>query len=707
MNPSKLTYPSGNYEIYLKQNSKVYIWVNDQMQKVLTLPAGRHEIKDFPYTNGVNNLRFEIVDEFGQSETLNYSYFSSSELLKEKLHQYAYAAGRPAIAAPLGGKEYNDNTTYTGFHRYGFNNYFTGGLNFQRDNYQTIVGGDALWSTKIGFVKIEPAVSLNTVSGNGLAVRTRYSYVDYKGPQKTQRLFNAGLTVQSPQFSTLGNLSTAGSKTLYGLSSSYTRGISKSMSANMGASYNINNKALAGVENSFLLTGGLSNRWENGISVNASASHTKSEGGKDDLGISLFLLWSFPEEKQVISAVKNTSDNSSRVDWNYSPSTGADSANYSATIRENDSEKGYAGLVSFNGNRARATVGHEVLLESANSSSAVTVDNQRAANITTLQVGSALVYTRGRFAIGRPITDSFAIVAPVKSLKGRRLEINPDSDENYVAKSDWLGPAVASELGSYNISSIVVAGRDLPVGISLPKDHFSIYPTYKSGYSFELGTDANIYLIGLVKLPDGKPASMIAGQAMNVDDPSQPPITLFTSRKGQIRSEGFRTGRFVLEVDTEKYEPLDFAIPESAKEEFDIGVLQLRVKGDRRQPEKAPVIEQKAEPQQTVEPQQNAVPVQNTEPAKTTEPQQTVEPQKILEPNKVVDPVKVEEPVKVDDPAKAVEQNEVIPEPKPATVVEPVPQATPQESPQDTNVPETNPVTSPESDIINEEGGAL
>lgn len=577
MGTSKLTYPTGNYEIYLKNKSKVYVWVNDQLQKVLELPVGRHQLRDFQYTSGMNNVRFEIVDEFGQTEIQDHSYTASSELLKPGLHQFSYAAGNPSSPNLTTGERIYDSGTFmfSGFHRYGFSDYFTGGANAQYEQQQSSLGLEGNFSLKKGYLRLESGYSNTELVGSGFALASYYTYVDYLGPQKTQRSYNAGLIYRSDLFAEFGTTTAPAIAKPINLTLGHSRGITKMLSMNLGLNYLLNKGLTTDANDSFALRLGLSNRWRNGISANISASHSQNGTGKDEISILGYLIWSFPKESQTVSAYLNSADSSSRVGWNYNPSSGADAAAYQANYRETSTEKGYGATASINGNRARMAATHEVILTKADEPSTVRVESDHANHLTTLQLGTALVFAGGRFGIGRPVTDSFAIVAPIKSLKGRKLLVNPDAEENYLAKTDWLGPAVVPEIVSYNPTTLVIGAKDLPLGVSVPQDHFNLYPRYKSGYAFPLGTDANVYLrIALVD-SSGQPLGMESGVATNLDDPTSPPVTVFTSRRGVIQSEGFKAGRYRLEIALDRYKPVEFVIPEESSEEHDLGTLKL------------------------------------------------------------------------------------------------------------------------------------
>lgn len=569
---SKLTYPTGNYELFLQRDSKVYIWVNNQLQKVVELPAGRHSLQDFPFSSGNNELRLEIVDDVGRQETKLYNFFSSAELLRPGLSQFNYAVGQPMTELNNERVYDGSNTTISAFHRYGLREDLTIAGNLQYDKFQMVVGGEALVASPIGFFRIEPAFS-QTVSGqSGMAVAASYIHNDDKGARQTARSFNLSVSHSGASFLQFGNLASSGTTKNFDVTSGYTRGINKNLSASLSGTYG-SYDTTAGPTNSFSLRLGINRKWEEGLNMNVGVTHTKSTAGTEELSVALFLIWSFPEEKQVISVIHNTADRSSRLDWGYNPGEGINSANYGAAIRDNTTEQGYSAQAQMEGNRARLGLSHEMVL-SKTDTVGTTPNKRDSNNVTTLLLGTSLAYAGGHLAIGRPITDSFAIVAPVKNLKGQRLDVNPQG-ENYIARTDFLGPAVLPELGSYNGGEVSISARHLPPEMTLPRDHYSIYPKYRSGYAFEAGTDAVVYLTAKVVGPDGKPIALAAGTATLIGQ-TEPPITIFTNKSGTLRSEGFKPGRYRIEIASGSFAPIEITIPESAHESFDAGTIQLK-----------------------------------------------------------------------------------------------------------------------------------
>ncbi len=580
MSPSKLTFPSGSYELFLQRNSKVFVWINNQMVQVLDLPAGKHSIQDFPFASGVNEIRFEIVDDVGRTETVNYSYFSSAELLKPGLHQFSYAVGAPSTTIDSQRIYDSSKTTVSAFHRYGISETTSAGVNIQNDNVQTVFGLEYLLSTTLGFFKTEAAYSHYLGAPDGAAVSEFFFFTDQVGEEKLQRTFNLGLKYQSETFALLGSPGFDGTRRNYELSTGYSQPLSKFSSLSYGLSYNINKMgylaAPAGVDNSFTITLGVNRRWDSGLGVSGTLRHNRTERGDEDVSASVFMIWSMPKEKQVVTALHNTTDSSTRADWSYSPDNGTGAVKYLASTRDGQSEKGYSGGLDYNGNRARSSLTYEIILPKERDGTAAGTGGtkRKSDQITTLQLGTSLLFADGYFSLSRPVTDSFAIIAPVKNLKGQPLQLNPETQGSYLARTDGWGNAALPELSSYNQSTIIIGGKEVPPELTIPRDHFDIYPPYKSGYAFAVGTDATIYLSAKIFSPDGLPLTA-AGRAVYLDDLSLEPIIIFMNRKGILRSEGFRPGRYRLEILTDDYQVFNFEIPKASVGDYDLGDVHL------------------------------------------------------------------------------------------------------------------------------------
>lgn len=563
--PNRLNIPTGNYDIFLKRPSRVVVFINDQQRQVLNLPAGKHRLRDFPFTSGLNDLRLDITDDLGQSETVNLSYFSSNEMLKPGVNQVNYAVGVPSTQNGFN-KDYNTSLlTESFYHRIGISDGFTFGVNGQVDHTQYVVGMETMFSTPIGFLKLEPAASV--LEGQpSYAIRGRYLYTDYEGPSRTQRTYGLGVEMRMPNFTVFG-MTPSPNVTAYDILLTHGRAFSVSTSVNLSLSYQINRSFDPSIRNSYRVSLGLNHRWSPSINTTGTLENSTTSQGVVDTSVSFFLIWSFAKERQFVTANYNPKEDSFRATWNAMPSAPVGGTNAQVGIDSVSGTRGFDGRVQHMGLRG---------ILSGNYRNEWVQNTSTPRQYAGVQLGTALVFAGGHLGITRPVIDSFAIISPVKSASGQPIEINPQANGNNIAASDWLGPAILPEVPSYNYMPIIVGTQKFKLGTAIDQDHFNLLPTYKSGFSIEVGTDATVGISTVLVTPDFAPITLQPGKITCLSDSSMPPVTVFTGRRGQIRAQGFKPGKYELKLFEGNWAPYIFEIPAKAEGNYEIGKVIMR-----------------------------------------------------------------------------------------------------------------------------------
>jgi outer membrane usher protein len=190
--------------------------------------------------------------------------------------------------------------------------------------------------------------------------------------------------------------------------------------------------------------------------------------------------------------------------------------------------------------------------------------NDEMGGATRLQFGSAVAFAGGRWAISRPIRDSFAIVTGHESLKGFDVNIN-EMSSGAEAQLNSLGPAVVADVQSYYPRPIQIEPpEDLDFGYDLGPSVYSLHSTYRSGARIIIGSEPVLYASGLIERRDGSPFSFQAGEVHSRDDELAEPQTVFTSREGAFTIEGLRTGMYEIQWFDEDYLPSRFVVPADA-----------------------------------------------------------------------------------------------------------------------------------------------
>src|SRR5262249_46398043 len=104
---------------------------------------------------------------------------------------------------------------------------------------------------------------------------------------------------------------------------------------------------------------------------------------------------------------------------------------------------------------------------------------------------------------------------------------------------------------------------NLKPGTSIDQDHFLLYPSYKTGYGIEVGSEPTISVGAVLTDPNGAPITLQAATARCLSDTSVEPVTMFTGRKGQTRAQ-LKPGRYELRMFDEAWEPVEFEVPDNA-----------------------------------------------------------------------------------------------------------------------------------------------
>jgi outer membrane usher protein len=177
-------------------------------------------------------------------------------------------------------------------------------------------------------------------------------------------------------------------------------------------------------------------------------------------------------------------------------------------------------------------------------------------------------------ALARPVQDSFVLVVPHPELAGQKSGVDPVRDA-YIARTDWLEPAVLPNLSAYQVRKLTIDAPDLPLGYELGPSEYTVWPTYKSGTVIRVGTGATVLLRGVLARTDGTPVSLQGGEIVSLSEPKMTAIEVFTNRKGKFMAEGLKPGKFALRLFAYPEAPVPFEIPKGQAGMYDIGSLHL------------------------------------------------------------------------------------------------------------------------------------
>lgn len=529
--------PTGQRDFRIQSRSEVTVVVNGVEQTSFVLPPGRYRLEDLPVdANTRTAVQLIIEDDFGNVRRLSFPLFFSNQLLEPGTVDFEVAVGAPRGRGPDGRVQYNSDTKFaTGFARLGLSQTATLGVNAQADPNVSQLGADGVWASPIGTFSSDISIS-EADFGTGAAGTLQYTIAD-PFDRNVARTINLSATTQSRNFAAIGTDSPSNPVEL-SLSGGYSQQVGDATSLSLTGSYEFSRDDTA---DDYTGTASVS-RSIGGAFVGTQVSYDRSDG-RGDLTAQVFISFTFGP-RSFGSSTYDSENNRVRTRLSTRRTVAGRSINATATATRSRTERSGSGSVNYTGRRFVANAGTEIDLP--------TDDRGGTRTRTVVGVQTALVAAGDSIAISRPVTDSFAIVAPSDNAPDFDLAIGPERGpegdiQGYEYRSDFLGPPVVTGLISYIPNTIEVEAPDAPLGASLGGQTFQVRPTFKSGFDFDIGSERNVAVIGTLLKPDGSPVVRRSGTARLVGGDEE--ISFFTNQTGRFYIEGARAGeRYRLSV---------------------------------------------------------------------------------------------------------------------------------------------------------------
>ena len=560
LQPDLVTRPVSNYEFFLDSPSKVEVFINGDRDRILDLPAGTQDLRDFSLGAGINDIELLITDAVGQEQRLQFFAPVAAQLLAPGLQQFAYSLGAPMEQA--GGTRSYDfaNTLLTASHRWGVTPTLTTGAYLQANPSQQMLGTEGVMATPLGSWDWDAAMSLDPNAGLGYGAQVGYEYRRTGDAQ--QKSLRLGLEYRNDTFLSVGE-EEPDNRIPLEASLSYRQRLMERINANFSGRYQWTEAG-----NAYRVSMNLSRPMGQGRRLGLSLSHAQKAGGETDQQVRVNLLMSMPQRRQTINASTESNlagDVTRRMSWDYRDRASINTFNTGFNVSEDGETWDLAHKLNWRGYRATmglktdATGDRDSMLDWSGME-------------TQLSFGTSLVFADGHFGWSRPVDGSFALLVPHQQLRGQGVDINPSSSRAAAVIDRW-GGAVLPGLSHYKINTVNLDAPSLPLGYSLGLSTHRLKPGYRQGTLVTVGEDATVFLQGVLQLADGNLTELKVGEVRSLDDSAWKIKTIFTNRVGKFALEGFKPGTYQIRL-TEG-EKVTFTIPEEAAGMVDIGTLQL------------------------------------------------------------------------------------------------------------------------------------
>jgi outer membrane usher protein len=556
LDPQRIIRPRGNRSFRIERRSVVEVRVNGQLVRRLELDPGTFDLKDFPFTQGSNDVRLTITDDAGRTESFNFDIFLDQAQLAEGLSEFGLYAG---VLAPLGrrGPVYSDNLAFSGFYRRGLSDQLTVGANAQADPNGWMGGVETVIATPIG--SFGGFASASHVDGVGKGWASILTF------QRTITRRSGGADALSLSFETRSrNFAPIGvglpsNPYHYVAGASYNGAINDALYAGLDARYSRGRDDEPNVA-SLRATGGW--RISPRLNLTGDVSYERA-GRRDRVGVFLSLVFRLDRASSLRSDYDSRNDRK-RLTYQTYHGSGTGAYNFSADVEHSDLGVATTANGIYYSNRAELGFSHFGTFDRDLGGST----GQRS----SLRFGTSLAVADGSFSIGRPIQDSFAIVGAHPSLKGTDLFIDANGRFS-AANSGKMGTALQPSLSSYSERNLLVTAPDAPIGTDLGEGSFRLLPAYRSGYKLTMGSDYMVSVVGRLLGSNGEPITLVAGTAVEEAHPEREPVPLFTNAAGRFGATGLAPGRWRITLSDDDRTRFDLVIPDGANRTIAAGDL--------------------------------------------------------------------------------------------------------------------------------------
>ena len=559
LQPYRVVEPAGSRKFTLDLPSRVEVIVNGRLVRSMQLLPGRYNLRDFRLGTGINDITIRLRDSLGRERELHFGLSFEPRLLAVGTSEFSLSVGVPTVESDVIRYD-RDNFGYSLFHRYGLSQGLTLGASLQGDEQRHLFGLEAVVASPWGSLRVDAAVSDDDTAGTSHAGRLQYEYYDATTRNRTRRRWIVSMLSRGRRFTGVGG-AVPDNPTAYEFSASVSQEFwSTGVRGSVASVYALGR---GDTPDSSTVSMSLRRRLFRDWEVELSLDRTLASGKRPDQSAFVTVTWKSRERNHSVRLDHDTTDHATRLEWQRTPSqtVGGTATSLGVTRRPDQYELG--GSLQHVGARFEA----ELFQRSTSARTARGLDEHR----TLVRVSSALAFAGGAFAISRPISQSFALVVPHKSLAGRTIGV--DRSGGGGVQIDRLGPAVIPNLVPYQVRAVSIDAPDLPPGFSLGEEFFATRPTYKSGLLIRVGRDATAVVRGRLMV-DGVPVRLQAGLVRALGE-ARPELVLFTNRNGKFSRGGLRPGRYELSMHFAPGRSVEFEIPDGTAGLYDVGELEL------------------------------------------------------------------------------------------------------------------------------------
>ncbi len=565
LQPGRNIRPTSRRSFRIKRPSNVDVEINGVIERRLKLDPGDYSLSDLPIRSGLNEIVLLISDDAGAQERLVFSVFHDGALLEPGLSEWAVSGG-VLSSYDRGEPDYGDHYFGTGYYRQGIAETITAEAHLQGGAGYGLAGLGLVYGSSLGLFALKGAASVVGEEQWGLAVEAYYSPPVWTDTYDRNHAFQFTIRGRSHDY-TGSILHAPESREVVAshhdrwldLSARYHTEIPFEISTFLAAGYGF---GFAASDDRFHADAGLSRSFGTEVNLGVTAGYSAALHREDDDDLSLQFRMNYrPDIDSALGFSYDPAAHRTRASYTRRYGRGGDSwyvrgdISHEAADNENFdpvfSNYTVDGLIQHSGNRGLIGVYQTTRFAG--------LDEEALDQRTSLRVETAIAYADGVFALGRPVADGFAIVAPHSGLSGHDITIGRAE----TAVADRLGPALIPSISPYSLNRVNFDVADLPAGYNLGDGHFDLQPGYRSGYALNVGSAYTVTAIGTLVDNRGEPIALLPGMATEAANPGKV-IELFTNRAGRFAAQGLAPGQWLIELAGTPPQRFELVIPDES-----------------------------------------------------------------------------------------------------------------------------------------------
>lgn len=546
MDPYFVRYPGLQLSGLLRTPSQMDLYINDMLVKQAYLGPGEFDYSDLYSQTGAGNTVIVIKDAFGREETITTPFYLSTSLLKSGLHDYSYSLGLKRQGFGERSNSYG-GVTLLSLHRYGFTDFFTGGIRAEADKDVINLGTMATFLVaRAGVIDSSLAFS-NSHGKRGYAAFINYTYNNnfFNG--------NASFTRYSKDYT---NLSLQG-------------GIIKPrLQVQAGVGFNANQ--LGSISFSFQFISkyhepGLKREnafYSRSIGHNVSLSVRAARLENSDITYEFFAGLVFTLGKDRFGTMSSQSQHSHKA--------------FSAGIEKNPPIGpgfGYRIQANIHDNEKETFGGNSYLQYNGSYGIySATVRRVSGENNYNLGISGGIELIDRSVYLSRPVNDSFALVK-IGGIEGAKIYYS----NNKVAVTNSKGEAIVPSLISYIDNKLTFDTTDVPINYELEEIEKYIAPPYRSGSVVLFGMTKIQAFEGRVFLVADRERVPAESAVLEVNEDGEAKEAV-VGKRGEFYLQNLKPGRFPARITLgDKECTFEISVPESGEMNVNLGDLSCEM----------------------------------------------------------------------------------------------------------------------------------